>query len=333
MSSDNSLWATFSVADHRGKRPFIADVLLYDRLIVPTPDGESERERWRTLGRDPDRQQSLLTIMGDLAIGVPWSLRHHEQWAGRYKQATAAADVEVAVRDDVAQAVAFDMSNVTLARRNAVAAEPKPDAPDPDDPAFLMTRMVLADEFGSRKDRALVAGIPRVDEVETVVAYGSYRDFKSDRGMLAHEAVPGSTPVFTFGWSFFVPQSSDRTDDDLLREAVELAKSDEILAWRAAVQRWRRNSILKGESDAEAMKQLEEHIAEYRKAARKRKIQIRSRWGLAVATALAGSAAVLAPPVGIPAALFGMGSLLPSREIPKRLEAAAMFHEARRRFG
>ncbi len=129
-----------------------------------------------------------------------------------------------------------------------------------------------------------------MDEVEAVVAYGSYRDFEGDRGTLAQVAEPGRQPVFTFGWSFFVPSSSERTDDDLLREAVELAQTDEISAWRAAVQRWRRNSILKGESDAEALSLMEAMIAEYGQAARKRKIRVRLRWGFAVATAAAGAA-------------------------------------------
>jgi hypothetical protein len=89
---------------------------------------------------------------------------------------------------------------------------------------------------------------------------------------------------------------------------------------------------LKGASDAEALRELEERIAEYGEAARARKISVRSRWGFAVAAALAGSAAVAVPPLGIPAALFSLGSLLPSRDIPNRLEVAAMFHDARRRF-
>jgi hypothetical protein len=332
MNSEKSLWGTFSVADHRRKRPFVSDVLLYDRLVVPIPDGEDERDRWRGLHRDPDRQESLLRIMGDLAIGVPWSLKHHRQWAERYGGATAqATDLEAAVRDDIAHAVEFDVSNVATARRNAPPGGPQ-DAVNPDDPGYLMTRMVLADEFGSRKDRAIVAGIPRVDEVETVVAYGSYKKFASERGALENEAASGGQPVFTFGWSFFVPATSERTDDDLLREAVDLAHSDEVVAWRAAVQRWRRDSFMKGESDAAALEDMNELIGEYGKAAQKRRIRVRARWGFAVASALAGAAAVVVPPVGAAAALFGVGSLLPSGDIPKRLEAAAMFHEARRHF-
>ena len=312
MSAEKPLWGTFSVADHRRQRPFISDVLLYDLLVVPVPDGDDEMERWRKIGREPDRQKDLLAIIDDLALAIPWRLTDYPGLTDRYR---------------VAQAIEADVGSVALGRRLAQEA-----GADPDHPNYLLTRMVLADVVGSRQDRALVARIPRADEVEAVVAFGSYSDFESDSGALAKEAAPGSQPVFTFGWSFFVPASSERTDDDLLREAVLLAHTGEVSAWRAAVQRWRRDSFLKGESDAEALREMEELIAEYREAARKMKIRVRARWGFAVAAALAGSAAVFVPPVGV-AALFGLGSLLPSRDIPERLEAAAMFHEARRRFG
>jgi hypothetical protein len=162
----------------------------------------------------------------------------------------------------------------------------------------MVTRQVLAEEFGSAKDRALLARIPAVNEVEAVVAYGSYRNFSSERGDILNGATPGGQPVFTFGWSFFVPSSSKRSDKDLLREAVELAHADEIRTWRAAVQRWRRNTILLGKSDDVALVDMEAMIADYRRAARRLKIEVRSRWGLAVAGAAAGTAAVFVPPVG-----------------------------------
>jgi hypothetical protein len=325
------VWGTFSVADHRRRRPFVADVLLYDRLVVPVPDGADEAGRWRSRRRDPDLQKRLLNIIGDLAVEVPWSLRLHDVWAARYAdQETPGAGTEASVWDDVTRAVEFDANNIELARRNASPPSGSSQTDDPDDPGWMLTRMVLVDEIGSRKDRALVAGIPRVDEVEAVVAYGSYHRFEASRGPLSEGRPPETEPVVTFRWPFFVPSGSHRTDGDLLREAVELAHADEIGEWRAAVQRWRRDSFLRGQSDAEALSEMEELIRAYAEAARKRKILIRSRWAFAVVAAAAGAAAALVPPVGIPAALFGLGALLPAPAIPKRLEAAAMFHQARR---
>jgi len=327
--NDVSLWGTFSVADHLRRRPFVADVLLYDLLMVPVPDGDEETKRWHDRKRNPQLQRELLEIVGDLSVPIPWSHQRRDQWAQRYSETVQGGTDEAMIRDDVTQAVALDANRINDARAAAPAAA---GVPDPDDPAFLVTRQVLAEQFGSLKDRALLARIPRVNEVEAVVAYGSYRKFSSERGNVLDEVTPDGPQVFTFGWSFFVPSSSKRSDKDLLREAVELAHTDEIHTWRAAVQRWRRNAILTGKSDDAALADMEAMIADYRRAAKLLKIEVRSRWGLAVATAAASAAAVFVPPVGIAAAIFGLGSLIPPHKIPKNLEAAAMFHEARRRF-
>jgi hypothetical protein len=328
-----SLWGTFSVADHLRRRPFVADVLLYDRLVVPVPDSDEEIRRWRDRKRNPELQQNLLEIVGDLGVPIPWSIERHHQWVERYAQGEAAGADEAAIRDDVTGAVGFDANNINAARRSsprATAADPG--TPNPDDPAFMVTRMVLANEFGSRKDRALVARIPRVDEVEAVVAYGSYRDFSSQRGSLTDDAETDGQPVFTFGWSFFVPSSSKRSDQDLLREAVELAHTDEILTWRAAVQRWRRNVILRNKSDNAALGEMEAMIADYRRAARRQKIEVRIRWGLAVAAA-AGRRRHCGSTTGRNrCGRFRAGIAHPFPQHPKTLEAAAMFHEARRSF-
>jgi hypothetical protein len=330
--TDTSLWATFSVVDHLRSRPFIADVLLYDRLIVPVPDGPGEADRWREHNRDPDLQNRLLDIVGDLGVRIPWSLARHDLWAQRYQQINSEVVDEGAIRDGFTQAVGFDGNNVVAARRAKSPAVQLRRAEDPDDPALMVTRLVLAEEFGSRKDRLLLAHVPTVDEVEAVAAYGSYSDFRRQRGDVVGGDVPGAQPVFTFEWSFFVPSSSQRSDEDLLREAVDLAHADEVVSWRAALQRWRRDTLLRGLSDPAALEEMEGLIADYRRAARRRKIHIRSRWGAAVAAAGAGVGAVFFPPAGIAAAVCGLGSLVRSPEVSTRLESAAMFHEARKRF-
>jgi hypothetical protein len=333
MGTEISLWGTFSVVDHKRRRPFIADVLLYDRLVVPVPNGPNEVERWRGIHRDPDLQNRLLGIVGDLVVKVPWSLQLHDAWARRYADENTSDDnSEISVRDDVAEAVESDANNIEMARRNISAFGGQGLlANDPDDPAFMVTRMVLADEIGSRKDHALLAGLPRTDEVKAVVAYSSYSRFKGSRGTLTREPEAGGQPVSTFGWPFFVPSGSNRTDDDLLREAVELAHADEIGEWRAAVQRWQRDAFMEGKSDVEARAEMEELMRQYAAVARKRKIRVRSRWAFAVSAAAAGAAPVAFPPLGIPAALFGLGALLPSGNMPGNLKVAAMFHEASRR--
>jgi hypothetical protein len=320
------------VADHLRRRAFVGDVLLYDRLVVPVPNGEQEAERWRVLRRRPEAQARLLEILDDHAIAVPWSVERAQQFERRYDEirGTDAGATSAAVRDDVAAAVSFDASNVAGARHQQMQQRAAlPSAPDPDDPAFLATRMVLVDEFGSNRDKALVHRLPLAPEVEAAVAYGSYRRFRADRGALG--PVGAQDPVYTFTWPFFAPSDPARSDEDLLRQAVELADAEEIKDWREAVQRWRQNCVLRGESDADALRDLEDLIRAYGDQARRRRIRVGLRYGFAVTAAVAGAVAVAVPPVGAAAAVFGLGSLIPDHQIPKRLTAAAMFYEARRK--
>jgi hypothetical protein len=226
----------------------VADVLLYDRLVIPVPEGDSETEQWRAIRRNPDLQRDLLGIMGDLALPIPWSSDQTQSWASLYASYMPGATDAAAVRDNIARNVEQDVSNVAAARQTAQMAAMGPPAggsapakgvhqPNPDDRGYFVTRMVLADQFGSDADHALVSKIPWIEKVEAVVAYGSYRDFRKERGTIVEKNVQDSDPVFTlFGWQFFVPASSERSDTDLLRESVELAHTDETSAWRAAVQ-------------------------------------------------------------------------------------------------
>jgi hypothetical protein len=239
--------------------------------------------------------------------------------------------IGASVRDDVAQGIAVDASSVATARRGLPVTSHTAAVADTDDPGFMRTRVVLPDEFGSRRDRALVAGIPSVDEVDAVVAYGSYSDFESERGTLEDDAMPGSQLVFKFGWSFFVPDSSDRSDDDLPREAVELAQPAEISALRAAAQRWRRNSFLKGQSDAEALRDMDALIAEYAEAARKRKINVGGRGALLWLPLWAGRPPSSFHPSALPPSLPSRRSCHHARSPAPR--APAMFHGGRPRFG
>jgi hypothetical protein len=66
------VWGTFSVRDHLVEHAFVADVLLYDRLLVPTkPEGEDPEEwprQWELA-----RLNRVLGVLGNLAIPIPWT--------------------------------------------------------------------------------------------------------------------------------------------------------------------------------------------------------------------------------------------------------------------
>lgn len=66
-------WGAFSVIDHKDAAALAADVLLYDRLLLPVPPDENERKRWRDNDWDPDLQDQRLKILGDLARPMEWN--------------------------------------------------------------------------------------------------------------------------------------------------------------------------------------------------------------------------------------------------------------------
>ena len=81
-------WGSFSVRDHLKEQAFVAELLLYDRLVIPVPppNNEGEWRRWARNTWKPDRQAELLQILGkDLCVRLPWTkeLRHqHRTYLG-----------------------------------------------------------------------------------------------------------------------------------------------------------------------------------------------------------------------------------------------------------
>jgi len=65
-------WGAFSVIDHKDAAALAADVLLYDRLLLPVPPNESERQRWKNERWDPDLQDRRLEVLGDIAEPMKW---------------------------------------------------------------------------------------------------------------------------------------------------------------------------------------------------------------------------------------------------------------------
>jgi len=55
MSPNDELWGTFAVDDHLRPRAFVAETVLFDRLIVPQPppDNDVQHMEWVSLTKIP----------------------------------------------------------------------------------------------------------------------------------------------------------------------------------------------------------------------------------------------------------------------------------------
>jgi len=80
------VWGTFSVKDHCDPRAFVAEVLLYDRLVIPIPPDEKEHKRWAGAGWQPDRLDTLLEILGEERTHlVKWDKERQQNWKNRFE--------------------------------------------------------------------------------------------------------------------------------------------------------------------------------------------------------------------------------------------------------
>jgi len=82
-------WGTFSVRDHTNRGAFATDVLMYDRLIIPRPADAEERSEWVRRKWQPQKLETLLEVLGERAITVPWNGFTREL----FKQRAAAAKI------------------------------------------------------------------------------------------------------------------------------------------------------------------------------------------------------------------------------------------------
>ena len=76
-------WGAFSVVDHKDARQLAADVLLYDRLVFPTP-AVWDRERWAEKGWDPEGLERRIKQLDTLVIPATWDLERQKQWADKF---------------------------------------------------------------------------------------------------------------------------------------------------------------------------------------------------------------------------------------------------------
>src|SRR5580698_2757326 len=156
------VWGTFSVRDHLVERAFVADVLLYDRLVIPTqPEGGDPKEwpaEWAL-----SRQQQLLNVLGELAVPIPWTAERRQQWQRKFD------DVR---RGERGQARAEAVVSVAMDAAGARADMP-----------YHVTRMLLADYANAKADDRLFQHLRAIGKarpgsaLEAVAAYPSFDAF------------------------------------------------------------------------------------------------------------------------------------------------------------
>jgi hypothetical protein len=219
----HQLWGTFSVRDHCRKGAFVAEVLLYDHLLIPVPptpaDGltpeqaEAEWNRWETQHHwQPRRQREILEILGDRARQIPWTAELQEQWESAMQQEFSAA------------------------RRNG----------------YFMTGSVLQ-QFSPAMARSVVA-VSRYHRLEDLPKAGI-------RQLHPAEKLPANTLLAVMGHELLLPDDPERDDPEVLREAVKVAADPAYRQRRQDLYEWQQQFLASGETtDVESVRAAVAHM-------------------------------------------------------------------------
>lgn len=336
------VWGTFSVCDHMLEHAFVADVLLYDRLLVPTKPADQDPNEWPAEW-GLERLNRVMGVLGDLAIPIPWTVYRRDQWRQYY-------DAGKAERAKVRSGIVGD-ANTDI--QNAHEQEHQE--------RLQATRMLVADYANEKADdrlfqrlRATARARPG-STLEAVAAYPSFDSFTADVPVQtdgeenkpeANEKNPLVPPTAIFGWDFFIPDSDEKgeaADLRLLERAVKLASDTEFIKSRGRLHDWlgdMSEGISKGAlTPADARQDMESRIAEYQEHMKRLEWKRWARRAIKVADAFAGNLGMVKEAAGkIAEGFFGVADILgdewlDKERVPERVKVAAVFHEAHRKFG
>lgn len=324
MSPNDELWGTFAVDDHLRPRAFVAETVLFDRLIVPQPppDNHAQHLEWVQRGWDPDTLKTKLARLGDLAVEISWDDRLRMDWQNEYNR--------LATRMNLAQGAAFDAKNIRLAPLNQESKH--------------VTRMVLANHLSEKSDGDLyqqvrkIIGMDLTAETETVVGYNSYQKFSKEVPLVPTQA-PVADGALLISWEFLVPEDGALTDDELLDRAVKLGHNNEFREARRQFHDWRRRLAAKRVSAQNALVEMNRCLSVYNDIVDKTRRRSRMLSALQVAAVAAPLLDLALPGAGIiGGVVLGSGAFLADKlvavpEVGAREKIAALVHDSREAFG
>lgn len=281
------VWAAFSVKDHCVARPFVADVLLYDRLMIPTPprvrpedpespwDPKEVEERWAKW--DPQKLERLLRELcredRDRATVVPWDERLRERWADKMKGYSAEellVDANLAYRatEDVVMLHAIGAGSLTN-DRNFRAVRGYPSA---------------SQRFARDITRDGLSNAPQLEELEPLQPRRQERAVR-------------------IGARFLVPDASGRPDEYVLEQALDLSSDPRFVSSRREFYAWL-DGLPLGLSDDAVMYQADAAVSTWNASVRASGATKRTKFVFFTAKLAAAAGDLVGLMHGVPPVLF-----------------------------
>jgi hypothetical protein len=288
--------------------PFVSEVLLYDRLIIPVQDtadqSPDELEFWKKF--DQELLMDCLEILkvktekeDGLALTVPWNKAKRE----RFKNSMS---------------VAAALATQKRSPEQGYYADP-----------FELTRQLIKDEFRP-------ALPPGVTKAWTVAAYTSTNAFREEK--MAADPDRRQRLAALLAHSFLTPTEKD-PHHELLKRAIDLAQTPEFHSKREAFYKWQEGIIEEDISDDKAVEEMKKLLLELDKATRKAFGNVDYRFLCTMIPIGLGTADALLTDQTEPITLAAASGLIPFARFWKfdrkpvieagDLDAAAMIHDAR----
>jgi hypothetical protein len=308
--------------DHLRKGAFLAEVVLYDRLVIPVPPdpqrakcdedrvfAEKQRARWEHQGWQPDRLDRLIAILGPLVEPIEWDRQHHQAWTQQFAEyVTKKSPTQTA--DLVARIM-----------------------------AGWVTGQVLLNDLPA-KAKGAVAVAPFDSLVQLTKDLGIAESQPLPYRLHASQGLPGSLVSAVVGREFLVPTDPEWDEFDLLREAVEVVANEDYRAARhnfhAVMLGFVRDQQTDYDSVKGAVEAMERELGQLEQLARNRKLWRRAGHAFFFTNVVAGAAA---GPVGAAAGVAvgaAIGKYTTSQHLGNPANphangpAGALLHDAQR---
>jgi hypothetical protein len=279
------LWGCYSVADHTEPRAFVADLLLYDRLVIPVPT-DDDRGRWEHMGWNPDRLDRLLEVLGPLAERIVWSEELRNRFEGRSLQVSEASELSLDIE---------------------AGRPPRPDA-------YGISRGIVSEELRARAQAT-------EGDVRGVVVYAKPDRFDSEwrfswslpfvkKGMRTQPGVlrqaTASMPLQTENLAKLVvtrlavpDDDSHVSDDEILKRTVGLVERPDVWRIRTAFHDLVASLDEAGLDTDIVVEEISDLVKELNAVVRNKSKAARARLAVQFIAAAEGAGAIALAPIGL----------------------------------
>lgn len=297
-------WGALSVADHTHLPNLVANVLLYDRLVMPmyTESGDrDERAYWLEKAWDPDGQRARRGQLGELVIACAWDKARRDNYRNRY-QAAKQLDAE---------------ANGEMVTRWLLTEEPHYPLP---------TGVNHADIFVAYNSQLSA-------EQELCPQHGTQAAPPINWDTLDEEVQVGVLIAHELG----VPDIAE--PEVALREAIALARETEFRHKRAELYEFQMSCLNRGMSAKAIVAELRDRNQELKQYLAKQHVPTRKKAGFMLAqTAVGVLVGAFGHPLGAIGGLLGLWQFATfdakaNEPLPTRLAPVAAFHDVEKRVG